>query len=61
MKSIFCPYCGGKDFVEAYAASIASISKNHSLSPKKAIIIYKVCTSCGTIAHLYVRNPKDLL
>ena len=60
-KSIVCPFCGGTEFVEAHAASIANISKNPAFSLKKATIIYQVCLACGTIIRSYVKNPEDLL
>lgn len=60
-KQIVCPYCGKTDFIEAHAAPVADIAQTSLFTMKLATIKYKVCISCGTIAHLYVDDPKKLL
>lgn len=58
---LVCPCCGGTDFIEAHAARCAAISQKPYTSMKHADLYYKVCISCGTVAHTYVKHIKELL
>lgn len=57
-----CPFCGGKEFVEAKNDGYSAVSPADKVLTFKSQVLYHViCLSCGSVVKSYVKNPQNLV
>jgi ribosomal protein L32 len=62
IRTKYCPYCGGEQFVCAKQSDYAKVTPaNKVLSLKSQILYHEICLNCGTVVRSYVPNPKNLV
>ena len=57
-----CPYCEGKEFVEAVQSGYSALAPVDKILTFKSQALYHIiCFNCGAVIKSYVKNPKKLV